>query len=205
MIKINLISKSSTLPSSSPFGSALGGSSSADGFVSDDQTRKEALKRLVLLLVGPALLYIYEMQNLPTKQAQLASKNQALMELQEYNAKAANSVAEIKKFKEDEAVIESRIAALEKISKDRLKEIRIMELLQTVIPEKAWLTKVEINPSRMTIEGMALSDFEVSTFLESLTRSVFLVDVNLLNSVEVNQEGNVLKQFQISCSLEKVP
>ncbi len=200
MIKINLAS-SASIGTGASLGASLGISS--DSFLSPDQIRKEAMKRLVLLLVGPLALYIYENQNVPAKVADLNAKNQVLAELQSYNSKQAASVAEIKKFKEDEALIEARISALEKISKDRQREIRVMELLQTVIPEKAWLTRVQISPEKVNIQGLALSDYEVSTFLEALTKSAFLMDVILLNSSEVVQDGVTLKKFEISCLLER--
>lgn len=197
MIKINL--------ANSTTGLATGMSSgySTEGFATSDQVRRDALVRLLLILAGPALLYFYEMQSLPAKQAELGSKQQMLSELQAYNEKQAASVAEIKKFKEDEALIEARIAALEKISVDRQREVRVLELLQTIIPEKAWLTRIQLEPDSVLLQGLALSDFEVSSFLDSLTRSVFLMDVNLLNSIEVIQDGIPLKKFEISCLLER--
>lgn len=172
-------------------------------FMAADEIRKEALKRILILLVFPVLLYLYQEQNIPGKQAELASKQQMLTELQSYNEKQAASVAEIKKFKEDEAVIEARITALDKISKDRNREVRVLDLLQTVIPEKAWLTKIQLNPDKVVIQGMAVSDFEVSQFLDALTKSVFLMDVNLVSSTEVVVEGVNLKRFEVSCVLER--
>ncbi|AFY00528.1 PilN domain-containing protein [Bdellovibrio bacteriovorus] len=200
MIKINLASQAASSGGGS-IGASLGISS--DSFMGADEIRKEALKRIVLLLMGPLALYIYENQNVPGKVAELNSKNQILAELQTYNAKAADSVAEIKKFKEDEALMEARISALEKISKDRQREIRVLDLLQTVIPEKAWLTRIQVNPTRVNIQGLALSDFEVSQFLEALTKSVFLMDVNLVSSSETVTDGVSLKKFEISCLLER--
>lgn len=200
MIKINLAGTASAGMSSSASASMGGG---GEVFLTPQDVRKEAFKRLVLLFVGPLALYVYETQNIPAKFVELDSKNQVLAELQSYNAKQAGSVAEIKKFKEDEALIEARIAALEKISKDRNREIRVLDLLQTVIPEKAWLTRVQVYPDRVNIQGLALSDFEVSAFLEALTKSVFLIDVNLVSSSEVSQDGVILKNFEISCLLEK--
>lgn len=200
MIKINLAPQA-VAGKSSGLGASLGISSEA--FVAPDEVRKEVLKRLVLLLVGPIALIVYENQNIPALQTDLDGKRQVLTELQAYNAKQAASVAEIKKFKEDEAIIEARISALEKISKDRQREIRVMDLLQTVIPKKAWLTRVQINPDSVNVQGYALGDWDVSTFLESLTRSAFLMDVNLISSAEVNQDGMMLKKFEISCLLER--
>lgn len=200
MIKINLASSSAAGGPS--FGVSFGGSG-GDVFLAPDEIRKEALKRLVLLLVGPLAFYVYENQNIPAKEAELNVKTQTMNELQAYNSKAAASVAEIKRFKEDEALIEARISALEKIAKDRNREIRVMDLLQTVIPEKAWLTRIQISTDKVNIQGLAMSDFEVSSFLESLTKSAFLMDVNLVSSSEINQDGMMLKKFEISCLLER--
>jgi type IV pilus assembly protein PilN len=199
VIKINLANAQSANAAS--LSSSIG--MVGDSFSTSDDLRKEALKRIMIMLIAPLGLYLYEMQNIPTKQAELASKNQVLQELISYNAKQAASVAEIKKFKEDEVLIETRIGALEKISKDRQREIRVLDLVQQLIPEKAWLTRMQINPDKVVIQGLALSDFEVSTFLESLTKSVFLMDVNLVSSSESITDGVSLKRFEISCVLER--
>ncbi|UOF02934.1 PilN domain-containing protein [Bdellovibrio reynosensis] len=200
MIKINLASNAA-ISAGSPISANLGISS--DTFLAPDEVRKEALKRLIVILMGPLGFFIYENQNVPAKIAELNAKQQMLAELQNYNSRQAASVAEIKKFKEDEALIEARISALEKIAKDRQREIRVLDLLQTVIPEKAWLTRIQVNPDKVNVQGLALSDFEVSQFLEALTKSVFLMDVNLVSSSEITQEGVVLKKFEISCVLER--
>lgn len=205
MIKINLAPSSeqrvSSGSSSASFGS--GSSSMSDVYLGPEQIRKEGLKRILILLLGPLALFVYENQNVPAKSAELSAQRQVLTDLQAYNAKQANSVAEIKKFKEDEATIEKRISALEKISKDREREIRVMDLLQLITPEKAWLSRVQLNPDRVNVQGYALSDLDVSTLLEGLTRSALLMDVNLVSSTEVSQDGVMLKKFEISCLLER--
>lgn len=201
MIKINLSSHGA---GSSAASAASFGGGGGDMFMAADEVRKEALKRVLIILIFPVALYAYQEQNIPGKQAELSSKQQMLTELQSYNEKQAASVAEIKKFKEDEAIIEARITALDKISKDRNREVRVLDLLQTVIPEKAWLTKIQLNPDKVVIQGLAVSDFEVSQFLDSLTKSVFLMDVNLVSSSEVILEGVTLKKFEVSCVLERL-
>lgn len=200
MIKINL-SPNTGGASAAAAGSGFGGG--GDMFLAAEDMRKEALKRILVILIPTVGLYLYETQNIPGKQAELSSKQQVLTELQSYNEKQAASVAEIKKFKEDEAIIEARISALDKISKDRDREIRVMDLLQGVIPEKAWLTRIQLNPEKVVIQGMAVSDYEVSQFLEALTKSVFLMDVNLVSSAEAVIDGVNLKKFEISCVLER--
>ncbi len=201
MIKINLVSNGPQ-KTTSLRGSSLGSISESDEFISDDEVRKDAAKRIVIFLVPIVLIWTYGELVVPQKRDELAAKTQDYNKLVDYNKKQSASVAEIKKFKEDESLIESRIVVLNKLSKDRYKEIRVLELLQQVIPEKAWLRKVKIGQQKLILEGTALSDFEVSKFMESLTKSAFLVDVNLITSSEVISSGTSYKNFEISCSLE---
>jgi len=200
MIKINL-APSAIFGSSSAAVSSLGGSN--DGFQSDQELRKEAFKRLAVILVLPLGLYAYQQQNVPQKIAQVAQQNKALADMQAFNEKNSSAVAEIKRFKEDQEKIEKRIAALDKISKDRQREIQVLDLFQQVIPEKAWLTKLEIAPDRVTVHGISLTDAEISTFMEALAKSAFLMDVNLISSTEFITDNMSLKKFEISCLLEK--
>ena len=205
MIKINLAGQVTSFGGgASAAGGAFAGGVETDGiFMSAEDVRKEAIKRLVIILLFPLGLYVYEMQTIPGLKARLNGLNQQILALQEYNLKATNSVAEIKKFKEDEAKIQSRIAVLEKLSKDRLREIRVLDLLQQVVPEKVWFTNVNIGNGKALISGYAMSDFEISAFMEALSKSIFLVDVNLLSSSEQSVEGTNLKKFELSCTLEK--
>lgn len=200
MIKINL---APTVVFGSSQASVSNLSGSNDGFLTDAELRKESFKRLAIVFILPAALYAYQQQNVPEKIAQLNQKSKALAEMKAFNETNSGSVAEIKKFKEDQDKIEKRINALDKISKDRQREIQVLDLFQQVIPEKAWLTKLEVQPDKVIATGISLTDAEISTFMEALTKSAFLMDVNLVNSSEVNVDNMSLKKFEISCLLEK--
>jgi type IV pilus assembly protein PilN len=167
------------------------------------EAQKQGLIRLIIIVLAPLALWLYQENTLPALISERNSKSQTLMELQEYNAKMARSVQEIKKFKEDEAKIQARIDYLDKLSKNRLREIKILDLIQQVIPEKVWLTTVESRSGRLSLSGMAMSDFDISIFMESLAKSVFFVDVNLMSSVETTFDGLDLKKFEILCVTEK--
>jgi len=201
MIRINLAS------SRSISGGAMGGGIAADVGEEtsiSEQARKDAFVKLLVILLAPIGLFFYEQQNIPTIQAELVRKQTTLTELQVFNAKAENSVLEIKKFKEDEKKIQMRISVLEKIAKDRFREVKVLDLFQQVIPEKLWLTRVDIKDGKILLAGFSTSDIDISTFMESLSKSVFLQEVVLVSSSEHLQESMTLKKFEISCILEKM-
>lgn len=196
MIRINLAN------SRSMAGIAAGSGDVVPGGAVSEQTRRDALTKLLVILLFPAGLYFYEQQNIPSIRGELSRQQRLLTDLQAFNAKAEGSVNEIKKIKEDEKKIQSRISALEKIAKDRFREVKIMDLFQQVIPEKVWLTRVDIKDGKVLLAGLSTSDIDISTFMESLSKSVFLQEVVLVSSSEHIQNGMTLKKFEISSILD---
>ena len=198
MIRINLASAKGMMMSQS---AAAGAEAGAGGPISE-QTRKDALVKLLVILLAPVALYFYEQQNIPTIRSELVQKQAKLNKLAEFNLKAENAVREIKKFKDDETKIQARITALEKISKDRFREVKVLDMFQQVIPERLWLTRVDVKGGKILLGGLSTSDIDISTFMESLSKSVFLQDVVLISSAEQVQEGLSLKKFEIACMLD---
>ncbi|MBK9323849.1 MAG: PilN domain-containing protein [Bdellovibrionaceae bacterium] len=196
MIRINLASPKGMM------GSTAVGTSEEGGGVVSEQVRKDAYVKLLVILLAPLGLFIYEQQNIPSINQQLRQKQAAISQLAEYNSKAENAVKEIKKFKEDEKKIQARISALEKIAKNRFREVKVLDLFQQVIPEKMWFTRIDIKDGKILLAGQSTSDIDISTFMDSLSKSVFLQDVVLISSAEMVQDGLTLKKFEIGCSLE---
>lgn len=198
MIRINLASSSAQTAALG--GGASAGEGSGEGSA---EVRKQAIMKLLVMLILPGGLFAYEQQNIPSISATLQQKQVALNEIETFNTKAANAVEEIKKFKEDEKKIQSRIAILEHIAKDRFREVKVLDLFQQVIPERVWFTKVDIHDGKILLTGFSTSDYDISGFMESLSKSIYLQDVVLVSSSEQTVDSAILKKFEISCALEK--
>lgn len=197
MIKINLANGAAN------FAAAPG--ISGDIIFTPAELQKQALLRLVLIAIFPLALWGYQNATVPELLQKRADEQRRLTDLQTFNAQSEKSVQEIKRFKEDEARIQNRINQIDLLSKNRFREIKVLDLVQQVIPEKVWLTKVDMNDGRVVIGGYAMTDYDISGFMESLAKSVYFIDVNLLNSNETLYDGLTIKVFEIACSMEKKP
>lgn len=198
MIKINLISKEAAATG----GPAAGLDIPMDMDSSDIQ--KQGVIRLVIILLGPLLLYVYQTTTLiPGKQAAVAAKQNTLNALVKKNESAKAAVEEIKKYKADEAKLKEQINTIESLRKDRMREVRVLDLIQREMPERMWLTKIEMKDHKLNISGFAATDNELTQFMDVLTRSVFMTDVNLVRTNEKSVEGSLLKEFTISAQLKK--
>ncbi|RYZ89863.1 MAG: fimbrial assembly protein, partial [Proteobacteria bacterium] len=96
MIRINLANPKGMMGTST----AVGASGSDVSAPISEQSRKEGLVKLLVILMLPAALYFYEQTNIPTIRSELSRKQAKLAELAAFNQKAENAVSEIKKFKE---------------------------------------------------------------------------------------------------------
>lgn len=196
MIRINLVS--AQLPP--PHAESLDGEEFS---LPTAELQKQGFLRLLLILVFPVGLWVYEQQTIPELVVQRDERARHFEELRSYNAKAAKSVLEIKKFKEDEARLQARITFLDRLARERLREIKVVDLVQQMIPEKVWLTRLDVNNGKLTLAGMATSDYEISGFMEGLAKSVHFVDVNLASSTDQMFEGLSVKKFELVCLMER--
>ena len=198
MIKINLAP-------SADMKAGLGNSSNelfaddANLFVSSDEIRKDAAVRLLILMLCPVGLYVYESQVIPEKRAKVESLQQNYDALIAFNASGAQIVERIKKLNSTKELFDKRLAAIDELRRNRYREVRILDVLQTSIPETSWFKEVEMLKDRIVVNGYSMSDADTTKFLDDLNRSSHIKEVRLLRSIEETVEGNLVKRFEIEC------
>ncbi len=168
------------------------------------ELKRGLLVRFVILLIFPAALWVYQDSVIPEKMAVVSKMNKELDDLTKKNREAQAAVEEIKKFEKDQDKLQQQTNTLIGLSRDRIKEVRVLDYIQREIPAKVWLTRMDLTEGRLQISGMASADTELTTFMETLQRSAYLKDVNLVRSDDATiPDLGVVKRFEISCALER--
>jgi Tfp pilus assembly protein PilN len=110
---------------------------------------------------------------------------------------------EIKKLSAEKKVIVGKIMALERISVNRAKWVRLMEMLCKCRPEYTWLSSVRESPGApaLIIQGKTRSFPEVATFMADLKQSVFVRAVELAKIEQVNEAEKIFG-FEITCTID---
>jgi type IV pilus assembly protein PilN len=195
MIKINLI-KGISVGANADFGAP-------DVDSGKSLMQRKALVNLVIIFLGPAILLMLEDQILTEKRAAIAGVRNALVEVEEKNSRARSAVEETRRFRDDQGRLEAQIQSIDSIKKNRRRELKLLEYLQKSVPEKVWLETMEINETKVAIRGLAVTDADLTQFMDSLSRSAFLREVSLQRSQETNNaEYGILKQFELACLME---
>ena len=208
MIKINLVDKagprSSFAEKTAGLGSLFkGGGSSVDGDEAQ-QINRALFTRLAIVALGPLLLFVIEANNVPPKRAAVGKLRREIEQTRTKNQAAEGAVAEIQRFEKEQERLQSQINAIEDVKKGRLREVKVLDYIQREIPEKVWLSKLELKDGRFLISGYATTDNELTSFMEGLQRSAYLKEVSLVRSSEAPYPGfGSVKRFEISCLMEK--
>lgn len=202
MIKINLLrnkgdSQTQVTSSNINYETAfdIGAADGASG------SAKSIFTKLIIMFVGVMGLMLYEYYNISDLQAQvsdLRTKNNVVMQELEKNKPIASKARELQKQIQD---LEARIQAIKDLSKVRLREIKAIDYIQNVIPERVWLTSLDISGENMKIEGGALSDDQLNRFMDSIDGKSYFRNVILLRAVEQKNKEGTIKMFQITSSL----
>lgn len=171
--------------------------------LANNEIQRKGMVNLLVMMILPAAMYVYGMQKRPERVAEITGLTNQISELTSFNDKQAAIVAEIQKISEDEKSVEERILAINKITVGRLVEIKVLDLLQTIMREKMWLRSIEVKDNNLLVEGLAQTDMDVSIFLEDLTKNVLLRDVRLVETKQESFDGLNYSKFRISATLEK--
>lgn len=185
MIKINLL-KSYTKASDSEFVATDEGTSS----------RADALKKILILLIGPIGLYLYQnFYNIPQLQQQRDELNSQYNQLVEFNQQKEVIAREIAKYEEDKIRLNRQTQFLEKISKERLYPNELVSKIKDYIPDGVWLVSLQTRGQEIEIRGNSdkekpISEFESRLSSVSVLRNVRLQDVNVVE----NSNSEILKK-----------
>ena len=124
-----------------------------------------------------------------------------ISEIQNKNAQAVEAVAKIENLKKQQETIEKQIGALGQLQKNRTREIRFLDHLQSVTPERLWLTRIQVQGSQLSLMGLAVADEEITRFMDALGQSPAIRNIGLVRSAEsTSEQFRGVRQFEVRAS-----
>ncbi len=188
MIKINLLKNS---------GLASGSAAQAAASDAMAELRKLALTRLLTILVLPMLLYAYEQFELRSKQASLREAYDRIRRLDEERAQYGDVGELIEKYTKEKERIDGEVEIIRNLTRARLREVKTLDTIQSLMPGDAWARKITIEPSNVVkLEGFASSEEGAANLIRALESTPIFSQV-LPKRVAQEGSDDVLKRFEI--------
>ena len=107
---------------------------------------------------------------------------------------------EIGQLRGERKVIVQKIQALERITVNKARWVRLMEVLSQDLPDYTWLVTIQERDSAnpvLALEGRTFAFSEVATYMLRLKESPYVLSVDLKNIEQV--ENTRLYRFSLSC------
>jgi Tfp pilus assembly protein PilN len=179
MIKINLLGKKKT---PAPFG--------LDQLFEKAGIRPGDLESMkpAFIKIGAILLIFYAAQEAPhiyfdSKLKQLDATLKGLTDKVESMQKILAEKKEIRKDMEqllkEEAETKRQLDVISSISKDRSVPFKVVDNLSAILPQKVWISRMEITGQTIQLEGNSWDYFSINEYIRSLNESPLLQAVTL--------------------------
>ncbi len=173
MIRINLLRTMGV----SGVGTNIGTSASSGGDIISVDIRRQAAIKVAIILLFPMLFFIWEklrINALQSDQMQVQQKVTAVEAERASFGSTAPRVAKANKLKEK---MQKEIKVIRELARNRLREVKALDQLQTILPDKTWITGIKIEGGKITLDGYALNESAITELMTALNTNAFFSGV----------------------------
>jgi Tfp pilus assembly protein PilN len=201
MIKINLL-KNLGMHQGGALAGGAGAAESVESAISPDVQRLAIVKVIVLLLF-PIALFGFEKINLMNLEAEVKKLKEETATVTAQKDAFGSVAPRVAKFDLQKKEIEKQLEAVRELTKNRLREVKTLDILQSLVPDQTWLNSVEINSSIVKIEGYAANDDAISKLMKALESSVLFSQIVPKSTTRVDLPTGSVKKFQLEFKVGK--
>ena len=195
MIKINLLRN---------VGMTTGGiTPQSAGVALSPDLQKAALGRLAIIALFPLAVFAYEKFNLSVLQGEVDKVNAQITDVNAQKASFGSVAPKVEKFTKEKKEIVKQVEAVRELARNRLREVKTLDALQSFMPDQAWLSDLQINGSVVKLDGFTLADDGVTRLIKALESSVLFSQITPKSTSKVDLPAGPAKKFQLEFRVGK--
>jgi Tfp pilus assembly protein PilN len=192
MIKINLLRTTGLQGAPQEAGAAT----SVDG-------RNDAYKKIAAILVGPLLLFAYENLTQTELRDELNQLNARVAEAQGEKGRFGDQGPRVAKYTKEKERIDSETEVVKELARNRLREVKSLDAIQSLMPPKTWIRRLEIEGNTVSMEGYSITDSGVADLIRALESSVFFSRVEPKSTSQEMLPTGPVKKFELEFRIGK--
>jgi Tfp pilus assembly protein PilN len=106
---------------------------------------------------------------------------------------------ELESYEGQKKMVEARLGAVRQLLAQRATPVFVLDSIAQSLPNRVWLTGIEFSlEGTIQLAGAALSNDDISDYMDRLSESVHLSDVTLIDVAATRDNRTDLKTFSIS-------
>ena len=152
---------------------------------------------VVLALAGVGYGYVWLNSKVSRLENEKVLANKELASLKE-------QVKVVENYEKDKKNFEEKIAVIEQLKKNQTGPVIMLDEISKSIPERVWLTKITESGGRISMEGNAISNTDLASFINSLKNTKGFSNVELTESKGAVEANIPIYTFKMQCDFKVV-
>ncbi|MCB0356042.1 MAG: PilN domain-containing protein [Bdellovibrionales bacterium] len=176
----------------------------SESFEASSDPEKLALKNLAILCSLVVLLFLYEYQNVSSLKSQLGSVQSEEANILALVQKKKVFADEAQKLQTELQQLKDRVKIIRELSRSRFRELKTLDMLQNLIPEKVWFESLNYRNQKFEVEAVAVDIEDVTLFKTALDNQQGFKNITIKNTREKEVKNNTVHAFSMSFEVEDV-
>jgi Tfp pilus assembly protein PilN len=161
-----------------------------------DQQRNAIIKVFVSIVL-PLVLYVYESINISNLQ-QAASQAEARVAAVEAEiAQYGDQGPRVEKFTKEKQRIDQHLDGIQAIAKNRLREVKALDNLQSLTPLQVWFEEVSIEGGLVKAKGFSNTDEGVATLYAKIQNEAMFSNFEPKSQEQDTVNGVKVMKFEV--------
>jgi Tfp pilus assembly protein PilN len=97
--------------------------------------------------------------------------------------------------------LQKKVDLIEELRNKQAVPLRILDTLTRGLPDWVWLTDVSLNGLTLTLKGRALSNLQISDYMNALQRSGLFSVVSIISTQQINVGPNLVQEYTLNALL----
>lgn len=149
---------------------------------------------MTLSIAACVVFHLGMSAEITTLSKEKAEKEEKLAKLKKIN----EEVALLEKQKKD---LENKLTAIAKLKANKKGAVHVIDELNLSVPELAWLKIVKVGSGNIELNGIALDDQVISTFMQNLESMDYFKNVDLIVSSATEIDKVPVKEFNLTAEV----
>lgn len=116
-------------------------------------------------------------------------------------AKLQETTKEVKDLDKKRAELNDKLVVIATLKRSKVGPVRILDDLNTSLPDRAWVTEVKEASGSLRILGFALDSPTIASFMKDLATSDYFNSVDLVETKIVDMKGVRVRDFTLDAKV----
>ncbi len=160
--------------------------------------KKEATQRhLIFFGIGLVLVLLLCVVLFTATRKDVSALKKQNDQLQEEIDNLKMIIPEVEELEKTKQALEKKKEIIGNLRASKMGPVHMLDEIATRIPEKLWLTELTQEGDTLNLEGTAINNEVIATFMSNLEQSDYFGDVYLV-TIKARKGGEKLKDFEIT-------